>query len=753
MATPPSFIPEQATQGEAAQGGAPPSFQPETPEEANQREFGGVGGQIETGVGSFLDTVTLGGATQLAMQGSKNPTELARRIRGQEEANPGSKMIGMAGGVILPAVLSGGTSAAAGLAEASAPSLITKAGSLAARGVEAVLPKATTALGKAGVKAASTFAQGAAEGALYGAGNVVHEEALGDPALTAQSALEEVGLTAFLGGGLGAAGGILGSLAKGVTGGKLGQKIAEWLPEFEGQRNLKAAGAIQSDISSAAKRMSREELNAIGREAGELGLVGKFSTPARTLEKSEALMESAGNRMGEILDAADGMPGVAPKPMAQIAARVRKEVVAKLETNPLEAGTAKQMGEFLNGYEARFAQEGAPELGFKELHGIRKQIDAKLYGLRGTADPQATAIKDALHDFRGIVSDEIEKGLDATTLRSASWKEASREYRVASTIGKLAEKGVDRAVGNNLVSPMETLSGLAGMASGNLPLGLLMGAGTAAVRRFGSGIMGEAARVVRQSESLGAIGQLAKANQEVGKRVTELAGSVIGGGRRIAAPRIAHELLSERMEQVQRFASDPLHAQDTLAQGTDSLQEHAPQVAQAVQVAAARAAGYLASKVPQQKMTPLGKPLQTSAQQKWEFGRHYEAVNKPTVILEHAAAGTLTPLDVEAVRTVYPQLFEQMQAAALDKVMGHKGVMPYRTRLMLGMLLGQDLDGTMSSEAIQANQAVYQRPTAKSGEDMAAPRPKTTQTGLSKLKASNRAMTPTQSMDRNLEAG
>src|SRR5262249_3577032 len=69
----------------------------------------------------------------------------------------------------------------------------------------AVLPGAETAMGQLLGRAASVGAGSMAEGAFYGAGNVIHENALGDPNLTAQSAIAQIGMSALLGGGLGVA--------------------------------------------------------------------------------------------------------------------------------------------------------------------------------------------------------------------------------------------------------------------------------------------------------------------------------------------------------------------------------------------------------------------------------------------------------------------------------------------------------------------------------------------------------------------
>jgi hypothetical protein len=89
-------------------------------------------------------------------------------MQGRETAHPVASAAGTAVGVATPLV-----STLGGASAFTAPALIARAG-------EAAVPKA---LGKIAGKAV----QLGTEGALYGAGNVVHEAALGDPNLTAQA--------------------------------------------------------------------------------------------------------------------------------------------------------------------------------------------------------------------------------------------------------------------------------------------------------------------------------------------------------------------------------------------------------------------------------------------------------------------------------------------------------------------------------------------------------------------------------------
>lgn len=787
-----------------AQGAIDAGYRQGTPEEQqhheNKKKFDTTGQQIATGVEGAADALTLGGSTFLE-RGLGVPAE---DIAGRAEENPVSHGIGTAVGIAAPLVLTAGAAAAPeaiaegglgvakGIAELSAPSLITKAGQAVTKAVGLGLEgQATSALGRIGTKALAVGAGGALEGGLYGVGNVVHEAALGDPHLTAQSALAEIGLSAALGGGLAASGGVLSGVAKEATSGDLGAKLADWLGTFEGERNIKAAGAVQGDITRTGKQIGRERLNSIGKEMGELGLVGPFSTPVQTLERAQGLMQKAGGEMGDILRAADASATKAAPEIESIVAKAR-EAIEPLSQNPLQKEAASKLTAALDGYEAKFT---AQPLTFESAHAMRREISEALYGMRGNMDPFANAFKEGLHDLRTIVSDEINSSLEKSGASSAAWKQANRLYEVASKASDFAEKGIARSHGNNLVSPTELLGLLAGGVSHGIPGASLAGVATAAARRYGAGVLGAGARGVRKfleagaaeglaaktaelisseksmgadivaraaspaQETAAALSNLQQANQAVANRIEHAASVIVRGaesagrvGRAEAAAGIhsifgksteaARPVYEKRAEKVRELGQNPELLYEKLTHQVADVQEHAPETAQAIQTTSARGVAFLASKLPHAAPSgPLQPKRVTSQSDMSKFNRYYEAVENPTSVLKQAAAGTLTPEAVEAVKTVYPQLYQQMTKSILDKLASQRGPVPHRSRLMLGLLLGQDLDGSLRPESVLRNQATFQGPSSRAPQSSLGPGPATAN---SKLTIANRSLTPMQ---------
>ena len=104
--------------------------------------------------------------------------------------------------------------------------------------------------------------------------------------------------------------------------------------------------------------------------------------------------------------------------------------------------------------------------------------------------------------------------------------------------------------------------------------------------------------------------------------------------------------------------------------------------------------------------------------------RRLRAVENPTSILDDLAAGRLTPESIDAVRTVYPETFAEIQGQVMDRLttMEQRGERPsYAKRVELGLLLGIPTDPTMTPESIAALQAQYQPTEAEAAGPQPAP--------------------------------
>lgn len=813
-------------------------------EQAFHAKYGTVGQQIKTGAEAAGEALTLGGSDYVERALGVNKEDIANR----EKENPGSHMVGTVLGVAAPLILSGGAAAPeegvalAGegalkqAARLTAPSLISKAGELAGEGVGELIGDAATPLGRVLTKGATAGVQGLAEGAAYGGGQVVHEAALGDPHLTASNALEEIGLSALLGGGIGAGTSILGGLVGEAANGKLGQKISEWADTSEGHQNIKTAagpGKGQRALTWLHKKMGPEQAAALGREAGDLGLVGTFDGPQAVFEKSGEMMDDVGPKIDEGLRRMDALPDAAHPTVGDVVDHLREKALKPIDVVGADKGLVSSIKNELETIEKDLGGRDAA-LKFEQMNNIRRNIDKRIYGYRGNMTV-STDYKAALRDISHGFGDEIQGGIEKSGADFAPIKALNRQYSVAATINHISEGGLANA-GLSGVPLTALITGAAGLIHGG-PLGAAaLGAGAMLAKRYGPQMLAAGARGIRglvdeeaasalasktaqaisaareaapeagaatragrlwsvlgekletpvvapgqdllrdaakdklsggaegtPIETVAALSQLEAANMRAKEHINKLAaGAVHGKAGRVAmglqSAALAHtaEKFTEHMDAIHHAATNPSLLLDHVTQQTEGLHEHAPNVAQAIATKGAAAATYLHQKFPAPPragpLAPAPKPTKTDL---YKYNRAREVIEKPSRLLKHAANGTLTPAQVEAVAAVHPEHLAAQRQAVLNEIAESGAKVPHKQRLMLSMLLGQSLDGSTSPQALMANQAIYRLPSAKGADSQTGPAAtdKSTQTGLAKLSLSHSAMLPGQAADARTRRG
>ncbi len=131
------------------------------------------------------------------------------------------------------------------------------------------------------------------------------------------------------------------------------------------------------------------------------------------------------------------------------------------------------------------------------------------------------------------------------------------------------------------------------------------------------------------------------------------------------------------------------------------------------------------------KKNPLDSEIKPSSFQEAAYHRALQIAEQPMVVLNHIAKGTLTPSDVQTLKTIYPALYQRMSQKITFQMMEtvSKGdSIPYKTRLNLSLFLGMPLDSTMTSQGILSAQ-----PKMVSPMPTQAPRTKHSTASLNKL--------------------
>jgi len=684
------------------QGFSPPSAAQYQVWEKAQQYKGVIPGAVAFAEGAgegLLGPVIPGIETALG----RDPAEM----RALAEARPALHTAGEVTGFALPLIATAGASTpvqgagvaakgaslAAKAAEYTIPSLMTGAGEAVAKGVAKIAGEGAVG------RIATTGARLATEGGILGASSVATKLVTEDPNLTAEKAASEIGLSALTGGLLGVGGRTLAeAVPTGIT-----EKLTGWLGEVAGNRGVKAAGAIQGDINKSLKRMSREDLNAVGQRAVENGWVSPLSTPADTFAATRAAMDEAGGKMGELLKTASATEGAPTFNWDDIRKTVNEGVLAPMSEKASTLPAVKQAEGVLENFSKVY---GERDLSLVDLHGMRRDLDAIIYQHGRALDPFAKAVAEPLKGVRDVISDAIDKGVEATQVgRSAEWRALNGAFRDAKVINGFAERGMLRAEGNNAISLTETMGGLTGVATHGLSGGVLGTVGSVALRRHSAGTIAWAATAAQQALARMAEGGESRLAAGLGrifgasgaKAGAEASSAVLNPGnyRKIADATRGHANDLERM------------ASASSAQ-TGELRQHAPDHAAALDSLAARGVAHLASKLPQEgPRAAFDAPYQPSTAELAPFNRAAEIAQNPAAILHHIADGTVHPDHVQALGAIYPALQKEMQAQAIErlsKALASGERMPFRTRMGLGMFLGSDLDSLMSPRSMQANQ-------------------------------------------------
>lgn len=345
-------------------------------------KYGGLGGTLAAGAEGFARGLTVGTSDPIAIEAAKafGGPEAEQKIRThlaeEKEAHPYLSTATEIGGAALPTVLSGGATApeeAAALAarggvEAAeggsrmatllravgAPARgAAKAGELAGGASEWAMgkvlgsPSAEGAMARITRMAVKSGATGAGEGAVFGAGSQISEDALGDHELNAEKMAAAIGHGALWGGMTGTALGASIGAAKET----FGSVLHKTAPYLERQADLQAARSADPKLQilkKAAKYgVSAEDLGATARK---FDIVPSSPIEAAKMDaqayvdKTKAAMDEVGGNIDTIIS------GSSATVKASAALKLLDDRAADLEKTAAGKSVARTIREFRNDF-------------------------------------------------------------------------------------------------------------------------------------------------------------------------------------------------------------------------------------------------------------------------------------------------------------------------------------------------------------------------------------------------------------------
>lgn len=317
----------------------------------------------------------------------------------------------------------------------------------------------------------------------------------------------------------------------------------------------------------------------------------------------------------------------------------------------------------------------------------------------------------------------------------------------------------------------EQFSGMAGAAAALATGHPLIAAGAAFKHFYGNKLTSQAMKAAIEhlgpgaEGKVGAFSMLERMNGKFINQVTskskalfnfdkQLAGAAAGSvlSKLVAPDDKKHEAMQK---QITEYANNPEKLIDDLSKHTQPVFQYAPNIAGGLQKSAARATDFLNSKLPVMPKTgPMGPKLKPSLSQKAVFGNYMNTIENPLHVMDKIKEGTMVPGDLEALSNVYPKTLQQMQQSVYSAMVNHidkNGTenIPNQLKVQLSLFLGQDMDSSISPQAVAANQAVLSG--AAQQKDQQEQQQKTvrpSQKGLSALNKSQNILTNAQQISQ-----
>lgn len=685
-----------------------------------QANFGGTAEQIRTGAEGILSGATLG-LSDIA--GNLLGSDQAQRA----EANPTTRFAGELAGAVGGSLVGGFTPA--GIA------------SKFAKGIGA----------KAATKAGGILAEGAIEGALFGAGQAVTNLSIRDIPLTAESVVSEIGLNTILGAGTGLfAGGV--SIGLGKIGGKVAnkaEKIATKTNLIEKDiqktvsKSLSDVVSLADEVSLSAKKLTKPVVETLDNSALS-NSVGFLDYSAK-----EAIARARGAHLDIIEKVVNSKKALSK---ATTEAAIKKGLSGYLKAiNELSGKVGeKRLGKQVIDVAIKTANEVPEGLteAIAKFSSLEKQV--KRSKLTDVFSAMEKSSPEEIFRKNKVLTDYLEsaKELDSFTNTGFSSKldDALSEInaKAQEVAGRSASKtdlasaalalGIEESIIPDLPGPIDDvikviLAAKIGAKHGGFVNKLVRGVGRRGTRRLikSPGFGGAAKEVLAEglvSKVLeSAIDGSKKANltlRKVNEKVTRSLGKMLkstGKSTRKYRSVVTKDVLTrfqleekpkKNESEIQAFkrisselSSLAINPVDRLHNNLLPIRQINPELGDAVYGIADNAIKFLQSKLPKDpgllKEFGISK-WRPSHEELLKFARYVKAAKDPTSVVEDLANKRLTREGAETLRVLYGNMYSKMQQYVLDNL-PQVQKLDYHYRVQLSTFLNIPADPTMESSA------------------------------------------------------
>lgn len=573
-----------------------------------------------------------------------------------------------------------------------------------------------------------------AEGATFAAPRAITEAALGDPEAAAESLIWGVGLGAGLGAGMGTLAPAVQKLSKAQKEvGLLGARSGGVLRNFRNERAAKALGFSKSQIKKVggqeqAAQIGEDILNA--RMPDGQKIIGPYDSTEKIAQKLYEYQRNLGNDIAKVYKEIDDS-GTNFFDANKVKNRIQSELgefyrsplnksEAKLFDNLLETVSGK--GEKISLREAKeildLVDNVAYPKGQRPISPNEKQLlaqDARRIireELNSAAEVGARSIGD--ESLAKTLVDSNKKISSAIKAKRAiqdkiSSEQGNRYFGLTDVITGAGVGGIDPVAGVATVGLKKIAEKYGNQFLANLDVGGLLLAERAMKRA--------ASEMDRIPEIVKNIGQAGKKAASVGGllTLTRLYGEDVPPSE--VAKRQKEELLKELSKKSSLIVSNPDRAMDEIIEMTAPInQGGAPEVSAMMADKISKIRKYIFDSIPR-PITPSNPFIvdswKPSSMQMQSFEDKLDTVQNPFSVLDRLADGTLTKDHVEALAVNFPKIYNLMKDRIIDAATEDPSSLSYQARLKLSLLLGADLDPSLSPQFLQvlrvANESINQQ--------------------------------------------
>ena len=572
------------------------------------------------------------------------------------------------------------------------------------------------------------IASGAVEGAIATTPMAVSESILNEkPNLSAEQIMA--------GSGFGSAiGGISGLLSRSLSfvGGK-GKSLADYL-------YFRSTGARTPEYNKLTRYgMNRERVGQIGRRMRELqqqGAIKSLSDHENILNTlQDSLIPQTGQKLNDVLKEVRKVQGDNfLVNTSDLADRMKLEIRAQFKD---------ASGQLIPENQLPKAVKNLINKADKEIDEIRKLPDQDFFGLETqkrlysklknwTKPMPGTSVSDGMDRIYGSMSkvlreesenvlEQIERDLvdSADQGLLETFKQLKHDYGDMRDLEMLMSASVRREAVNNTfgLTSMNLGAGLGagGVAAGDSILGSIGGGATGlltgALLRKLTKDKGEliAARTLDNVlDMTGALGNISRTKNIMVRSVKALVKNAPKSVPVIAARTYPSEKSTK--DSIKEFFKMRNDLEKVMG-GDESLYASIEQampkiegnerIQTAVMQTVARAVSFLHNKLPQNPLAGMDltlpeTPYTPNPAEIAKFMRYEEIVNEPLKTFGHLINGTFTPEHREALVSVYPELYKEMQEQILKGLAEGKPNMSLPQKIQLSIFMGKPVDPTMT---------------------------------------------------------